>query len=93
VAFDHCQIHHVIPWERFGLSDLENLLPLCAKHHHLVHEGRWRLSLKADRTITLERPDGTHYFTGRTNDRRPNRPGTGNDLRPARPPGPRTTAA
>ena len=93
VTFDHCQIHHVIPWERFGPSDLENLLPLCSKHHHLVHEGQWRLSLKPDRTITLQRPDGTHYYTGRTNDRRPNQPGTNNDLRPARPPGPRTTAA
>jgi hypothetical protein len=32
VPFDHCQIHHVIPWERFGLSDLENLLPLRLSH-------------------------------------------------------------
>ena len=64
ISFDHCQIHHVIPWERFGLTDLENLLPLCSKHHHLVHEGRWHLTLQPDRTITLHRPDGTHYFTG-----------------------------
>ena len=69
IAFDHCQIHHVIPWERFGLTDLENLLPLCSKHHHLVHEGRWRLTLQPDRTITLHRPDRTHYFTGNTIDR------------------------
>ena len=93
IAFDHCQIHHVTPWERFGVTDLENLLPLCSKHHHLVHEGRWQLSLQADRTISLHRPDGTHYFTGRTIDRPPNRRDISNDLRPARPPGPRTTAA
>jgi hypothetical protein len=93
VAFDHCQIHHVTPWEQLGLTDLENLLPLCSKHHHLVHEGRWQLTLQPDRTITLQRPDGTHYYTGRTNNRRPNQPATGNDLRPTRPPGPRTTAA
>jgi hypothetical protein len=94
VAFDHCQIHHVVSWERFGLTNLDNLLPLCSKHHHLVHEGRWRLTLGADRTITLHRPDGTHYFTGRTIDRRPSRRSTDDDLRPARPPGsPTSTAA
>ena len=96
IAFDHCRIHHVIPWERFGLTDLDNLLPLCSKHHHHVHEGRWHLTLQPDRTITLHRPDGTHYFTGRTIDRRANHPTTSgvHDLRPARPPGsPTTTAA
>jgi hypothetical protein len=87
VPFDHCQIHHVIPWERFGLTDLENLLPLCSKHHHLVHEGRWQLTLRADRTITLHRPDGSHYFTGCTTDRRPSRRTNDDALRPARPPG------
>ncbi len=93
IAFDHCQIHHVIPWERFGVTDLENLLPLCSKHHHHVHEGRWHLTLQPDRTITLHRPDGTHYYTGSTIDRRPNLHRTDDDLRPARPPRTTTTAA
>ncbi len=83
IAFDHCQIHHVIPWERFGLTDLDNLLPLCSKHHHLVHEGRWRLTLQPDRTITLQRPDGTHYFTGSTIDRRANHANNRRSPRPA----------
>ena len=42
VVFDRCDIHHVIEWLRLGSTDLDNLLPLCSKHHHLVHEGRWR---------------------------------------------------
>ena len=25
-----------------GRTNLDNLLPLCSRHHHLVHEGRWR---------------------------------------------------
>jgi hypothetical protein len=69
IAFDHCRIHHVIAWERFGPTDLDNLLPLCSRHHHLVHEGRWTLTMTPDRTITLTRPDGTLHHHGPTNDR------------------------
>ncbi|MGA1062366.1 MAG: HNH endonuclease, partial [Ilumatobacteraceae bacterium] len=68
-AFSRCQIHHVIPWERGGRTDLDNLIPLCTEHHHLVHEGGWSLQLHKDRTITLNRPDGTRSFSGRTTDR------------------------
>ena len=58
-AFDHCQIHHVHWWEHGGSTDIDNLLPLCNKHHHLVHEGRWHIDLARDRTLTLTLPDGT----------------------------------
>ena len=59
VAFDACNIHHVDPWTPTGVTDLDNLLPLCSKHHHLVHEGGWQLTLGPDRVITLRRPDGS----------------------------------
>lgn len=68
VRFGDCEIHHVIPWHPAGRTDLPNLLPLCSTHHHLVHEGGWRLALHPDRTITLSRPDGTVQFTGSTVD-------------------------
>ena len=68
-AFSRCQIHHVVPWEQGGRTDLDNLIPLCTEHHHLVHEGGWSLELHDDRTITLTRPDGTRSFSGRTTDR------------------------
>lgn len=57
--FDHCQIHHVVPWEAGGFTDLANLLPLCNRHHRLVHEGKWRLTLTPDRQLTIVRPDGS----------------------------------
>jgi Domain of unknown function (DUF222) len=68
VRFGDCEIHHVIRWHPAGRTDLHNLLPLCSTHHHLVHEGGWRLALHPDRTITLTRPDGTVQFTGSTVD-------------------------
>ena len=59
IAFDDCHIHHLDPWETLGRTDLANLVPLCSKHHHLVHEGGWHLTLDSRRTLTLRRPDGT----------------------------------
>ena len=64
VRYDHTSIHHVIWWRRGGATDLENLLPLCSRHHHLVHEGGWLLSLAPDRTLTVDLPDGTVMSTG-----------------------------
>ena len=58
VSFEHCRIHHVTDWTHGGHTDLDQLVPLCATHHHLVHEGGWTLTLDPDRTITLVRPDG-----------------------------------
>lgn len=58
VPFDHCQIHHVAWYTLGGLTDIDNLLPLCNRHHHLAHEGGWQLHLAPDRTLTITRPDG-----------------------------------
>jgi hypothetical protein len=73
VPFEACEIHHVIPYDQGGPTNLDNLLPLCliAGHHHQVHEGGWTLTLQPDRTVTLTRPDGTVWFTGTTVDRAP----------------------
>ncbi len=65
VAFDRCEIHHIDFFEHGGTTDLHNLLPLCARHHHLVHEGGWTLQLAPDRTLTVTRCDGTMHATSR----------------------------
>jgi hypothetical protein len=53
---------------RFGLqhgsTDVDNLVPLCSRHHHLVHEGGWQLVLEPDRTLTVIRPGGHITTTG-----------------------------
>ena len=69
VPFDACRIHHVDFWEHLGASDLDNLVPICELHHHLIHEGAWTLALHPGRRITLHRPDGTLSFNGVTTDR------------------------
>ena len=84
VRFADREIHHVIEWiHQHGPTDLANMLPLCNEHHHLVHDAGSHLSLHPDRTITLQRPDGTVAFhgssidvtpTGLTTPQRPDEP-------------------
>ena len=64
VRFDHCEPHHITWWRHGGTTDLRNLLPLCSKHHHRVHDDGWDLSLAADRSLTATRPDGAVLRTG-----------------------------
>ncbi len=64
VGFDHCRIHHIEFWINGGTSDLGNLIPLCERHHHLVHEGRWTLTMTDGRICSWVRPDGTEFYCG-----------------------------
>jgi hypothetical protein len=77
VRFDYCDIHHVIWWEapHFGCTDLGNLLPLCTKHHHAVHDAGWHLTLAPDRNLTICYPDGSHERAGPTRRNPPARNG------------------
>ena len=40
-----CEAHHITYWEHGGDTALANLVLLCSRHHHLVHEGHWRIEL------------------------------------------------
>jgi hypothetical protein len=53
VEFNRCEIHHLHAYELGGLTDLDNLLPLCSRHHHVVHDLNWTLDLDRHRTLTI----------------------------------------
>lgn len=92
-AWKHCdrpitwtQAHHIHEWEEGGLTDLQNLVPLCSEHHHAVHDDGWRLVMRADRTLEIHRPLPQHRHrahhgvrggpaTGHVVERPPDRPG------------------
>ena len=42
-----CNAHHVHEWEHDGTTDLDNLVLLCVRHHHAVHEGGWTITRAA----------------------------------------------
>jgi hypothetical protein len=70
VGFSACRMHHIRWWWKHrGPTDLDNLLPLCERHHHFVHEGGWSLTMTPDRVATWTRPDGGVHHTGATIDR------------------------
>ena len=36
--FAWCELHHLKPWSHGGRTDLDQAVPLCAFHHHLIHD-------------------------------------------------------
>jgi hypothetical protein len=49
-----CDIHHVVPWEEGGCTDIENAVALCRRCHRMLHRHRWRNDIT---------PDGTYAVT------------------------------
>ena len=64
VKYDHCKLHHVVWWEHGGVTDLHNLLPVCERHHHCIHDKAWIVILGARRELTVNTPDGQIMTTG-----------------------------
>jgi hypothetical protein len=64
VDYRLCKLHHIIWWRNGGHTDLDNLLPLCERHHHAVHDRGWRITLGRRRELTIHLPDGTTLATG-----------------------------
>jgi len=70
VPFDWCEIHHLDPWQPpfRGETNLENLVPLCSYHHHLVHDLRATVKVLQDKTVAI-----TNLGLLRVEPRRPGR--------------------
>ncbi len=48
-----CDIHHVVPWEEGGCTDIDNAVALCRRCHRMLHRHRWRNEIATDGTYTL----------------------------------------
>ena len=63
--FDHCEVHHLDPFggvHGTGQTNLDALIPLCSRHHHAAHEGRWQLELDpTTRQLIVTLPDGPRH--------------------------------
>ena len=49
-------VHHIVPWEPDGLTDLDNLVLQCLYHHHLVHSDGWTITGNANEELTITGP-------------------------------------
>ena len=80
-----CQAHHVVPYAQSRRTDIDNLVLVCWRCHHNIHDHNWRVTLK-DGKRALQPPDPLappNPAEERRPHRRPNR----------RPPPTRTRAA
>jgi Domain of unknown function (DUF222) len=61
-----CECHHRHHWVDGGLTSLENLDLVCLHHHHLLHEGGWRLTVdnNRERTPWFHPPNGGRALKG-----------------------------
>ncbi len=55
LAFEYCQLHHIHWWLHGGPTNLNNLIPVCNKHHRLIHDHKWDLKVDSNRVGTLHR--------------------------------------
>ena len=56
---DWCEGHHVRHWTKNGPTHLDNLVLLCCRHHHRLHDPGWTVTLDpADATLTIVTADG-----------------------------------
>jgi hypothetical protein len=58
----YVELHHVQHWVDGGPTELSNLVALCWHHHHLLHEGVWRLEHDGRGHVRCFRPDGTELL-------------------------------
>jgi len=55
--FEWCHMHHIDYWEKGGRTDLANMVPLCSRHHSLVHAGRLELPERVRRRRRSPTPE------------------------------------
>ena len=51
-----CQAHHIVPYARLRRTDIENLVLVCWRCHHNIHDHHWRVVHRNGRPA-LEPPD------------------------------------
>ncbi len=54
-----CDAHHIQFWRNLGLTEYENLVLLCNRHHHQVHRHGLQLKLLPSGEVEVTQPDGT----------------------------------
>ena len=53
---EHCQAHHIVPYARSRRTDIDNLVLVCWRCHHNIHDHHWRVTHHNGKP-TLQPPD------------------------------------
>jgi hypothetical protein len=60
----HCDIHHLHPWETGGNTDIDNGFSGCPRHHRMLHRGYYAEG-NPNAQLRFYRPDGTYLGSTR----------------------------
>ncbi|MEZ5165531.1 MAG: HNH endonuclease, partial [Acidimicrobiales bacterium] len=71
---NRCEAHHILEWDNWGPTDIDNLVLVCTRCHHDIHH----------RGHTLRRTNGRWHFDAPNGP--PRRPNRNRAARQARPP-------
>lgn len=58
-----CQAHHVVPWEADGPTDIDNMVLLCSRCHHQVHDESWQIRKTPSGKYVLQPPSSQNRQT------------------------------
>ncbi len=56
-----CEGHHVVAFSEGGSTCMSNLVLLCSRHHHRLHQPGWHTKLRPDATLEVTDPNGRHW--------------------------------
>ncbi len=62
-----CQAHHIDWWSNGGPTDLDNLVMVCTRCHHNIHDHSWEVHQDPDGRYTVHPPPDPFPDTGTTN--------------------------
>ncbi len=54
----YADLHHQIPWDHGGPTDIDRGITTCPRHHTMLHRG-YRVTGDANHALTFHRPNGT----------------------------------
>lgn len=55
VPVEQTEIHHLDPWSRGGLTNLDDGVPGCSRHHHCFHDERYEMTWTPAGEVRLHR--------------------------------------
>ena len=79
---EQCQAHHIVPYARLRRTDIDNLVLVCWRCHHNIHDHHWRV-VHHNGKPALQPPDPS----APPNPAEGRHPCDNRDTRPQRPPG------
>ena len=68
-APSRCEAHHIVAWEDFGRTDIDNMVMVCSRCHHDLHDrgmvlrrtnGRWHITTRDGPAPARTRPGADH---------------------------------